>query len=301
MAGPWDSVAKRLLREKPQHIVSWLLKGAIYQRDMPTELKSRNIYADALFTITMNGKPALMHIECQSRRHKIMPERLLEYNVLAASENDWLPIYTFVIYLRQDGDVPTSPFIRRLLDGEENHRFHFKTIEVAKISGRSLLHSGLHGLYPLVLLTKDGDEPQVVQEMISTLTELREVELLALAYAFGGLISANKPYAEDFERSFAMLDDILEESWTYQKIVKKGLEKGLQQGRDEERHVRIQQHQETVLDLISMRFPELMPFAQPRIESVNDPDALHELIKQLFVVQTEDEARQAIINTRVEE
>src|SRR5947209_2710158 len=100
MQGPWDSAGKYLLRMIPQHIVSWLLAGAIYEGTLSTELKSRNIFADGLFTIRVHGRPALMHIEFQSRTHRIMPERLLEYNVLAASENGWRPVYSFVIYLR---------------------------------------------------------------------------------------------------------------------------------------------------------------------------------------------------------
>ena len=39
---------------------------------------------------------------------------------------------------------------------------------------------------------------------------------------------------QHFVRSFAMLEDILEESWTYQEMIKKGMEKGLEKGREEE-------------------------------------------------------------------
>jgi len=62
MPGPWDSAGKRLLREMPQHIVSWLLKGATFVRALPTELKSRNIFADGVYEIIVNGEPAVMHI-----------------------------------------------------------------------------------------------------------------------------------------------------------------------------------------------------------------------------------------------
>ena len=58
MPGPWDSAAKRLLREMPQHIVSWLLADAQFERALPTELKSRNIFADGLYAVTEYGQPA---------------------------------------------------------------------------------------------------------------------------------------------------------------------------------------------------------------------------------------------------
>jgi len=304
MPGPWDNAGKQFLRVMPQHVVAWLIVGAKFLRTLPTELKSRNIYADGLYAINVGGKPALLHIEFQSRRHKIMPERLLEYNVLASSENDWLPVYTFVIYLRRDGEVPRSPLIRRLPNGEENHRFYFYVVEVAKIPARSILELGLYGLYPLILLTEGGTQPEVVQEMVVTLTEEREIELLALAYTFGGLVPGSDAYDSWFKRSFAMLDDILEESWTYQEIVKKGLEKGLEKGerlgREQERQQRIREQHETVMNLVRMRFPGLVSFAVPRVEAIKDADALHILINQLFAVQTEEEAKQAIIAARAE-
>ena len=300
MPGPWDNAGKQFLRVMPQHVVAWLIVGAKFLRTLPTELKSRNIFADGLYAINVDGKPALLHIEFQSRKHKIMPERLLEYNVLASSENDWLPVYTFVIYLRRDGEVPKSPLIRRLLNGEENHRFYFYVIEVAKIPARSILELGLYGLYPLILLTEGGTQPEVVQEMVVTLTEEREIELLALAYTFGGLVPGSDAYDSWFKRSFAMLDDILEESWTYQEIVKKGLEKGERLGREQERQQRIQDYHDILMNLIGRHFPELTSFAEPRIEALEDADALHILINHLLAVQTEEEAKQAIIAARAE-
>jgi hypothetical protein len=293
MPGPWDSAGKRLLREMPQHVVTWLMRGATFVRTLPTELKSRNIFADGVYEITVDDQPALMHIEFQSRQHKIMPERLLEYNVLASSENDWWPVYTFVIYLRKDGEVPQSPLIRKLRRGEEYQRFYYTVIEMANISARQLLQMGLHGLYPLILLAQGGTEPEIVREMVTDLTEARELELLALAYTFGGLAPGSEAYESWFRRSFAMLDDILEDSWTYQEIIKKGQEK--------ERHQQIHEHRSTLLNFVHMRFPELIDFAEPYVETIKDTTVLLALLNQLFTVQTAEEAKQAIIDASTED
>ncbi len=299
MPGPFDNATKRLLREKPQHFVSWLVPEGIYKENLSVELKSRNIYADGLFAITVNEQPALLHTEFQAGKDGLMAERLLEYSVLASSENNWLPVYTYVIYLRRDGDVPKSPLIRRLPSGEEVHRFYYQVIEVAKISAKQLLRRGLLGLLPLLPLTDGGTLPEVMQEAVTTLVEAREIELLALAYTFGGLVSGNRAYDEWFERSFAMLEDILEESWTYQEIIKKGmqkgLEKGLEKGREEERQQWIHEQQETLLSFIQVRFPELLSLAKQQTAPINDPEVLHKLIVQLFGVQTAEEAKQALM------
>ncbi len=293
MPGPFDNVTKRLLREKPQHFVSWLVAEGIFLRILSNELKSRNIFADGLFSITVNEKPALLHIEFQTRKHATMPERLLEYNVLASSENGWLPVYTYVVYLRKDGKVPESPLIRRLPSGEESHRFYFHVIEVAKISAKQLLQRGLLGLLPLLPLTDGGTEPEVMQEMVTTLTVAREVELLALAYTLGGLVPGNEAYDAWFKRSFAMLEDILEESWTYQEIIRKG--------REEERQQRVQEQRETLLSFVQVRFPELIPIAKQLVTAINDPETLHNLTIRLFAVQTVEEAKQVLMEAGTQE
>ena len=79
MPGPFDNATKRLLREKPQHFVSWLVPEGIFKRNLSVELKSRNIYADGLFAITVNEQPALLHTEFQTSTHgsrntKISPD-----------------------------------------------------------------------------------------------------------------------------------------------------------------------------------------------------------------------------------
>jgi flagellar biosynthesis/type III secretory pathway protein FliH len=114
-----------------------------------------------------------------------------------------------------------------------------------------------------------------------------------------------------------MLEDILEESWTYQEIARKGmqkgldlglqqglkqgLEQGLEKGREEERRQRIHEQQETLLSFVQMRFPELESLAKQQIVPIKDPEVLHNLIVQLFGVQTTDEARQALMETGIQQ
>jgi transposase len=145
------------------------------------------------------------------------------------------------------------------------------------------------GLLPLLSMTEGGAEPELMQEMTSTLQDAGEIELLALAFAFGGMVDGGRAYKEWFIRRFSMLDDILEESWTYQHILRKGVE--------QERQRRIQEQRETVVSFVQMRFPELVPLAEQHLHFVHDPEELHNLILKLFAVQTVDEARRAITET----
>ena len=89
-----------------------------------------------------------------------------------------------------------------------------------------------------------------------------------------------------------MLEDILEESWTYQELIKKG--------REEERQQWVQEQRETLLSFVQMRFPELVPVARQQVAPINDPGALHDLLIELFAVQTAEEARQALMEAGTE-
>ncbi|HZU71086.1 MAG TPA: hypothetical protein VFA09_27670 [Ktedonobacteraceae bacterium] len=312
MPGPFDSAAKRLLREKPEHYVKWLVDQATFVRQLPTELKSRNIYADGLLYIMVNGKPELLHIEFQTNNDPKMGQRLLEYNILASSENDSLPVYTVVIYLRSDGNVPKSPFIRKHWNGKEYHRFDFEVVELAKIPARTLLDKGLLGVLPLLSMTDGGTEPAVMEEMTTMLLDAGERELLALAFMFGNTIKGGQAYKEWFKRRLAMLDDLLEKSPLYQELLrrgaeegrkegrKEGLEEGLEEGRKQERQRRIQDRRDTVVSFVQMRFPELIPLAEQQVNSIQDLDELHNLLLRLFAAQDAEEATQLLTETHEE-
>ncbi len=97
-----------------------------------------------------------------------------------------------------------------------------------------------------------------------------------------------------------MLEDILEESWTYQELIKKGMQKGIDLGLEKGRQQWVQEQRETLLSFVQMRFPELVPVARQQVASVKDPETLHNLLIKLFAVQTVEEARQALMEVGTE-
>jgi hypothetical protein len=81
-----------------------------------------------------------------------------------------------------------------------------------------------------------------------------------------------------------MFQDILRESPIYQEIVEQGLEKG-----------KIQGQREMLLDLVQMRFPELLTLAKQQTDGITDPGVLPSLNHKLFAAQTIEEARQVLL------
>jgi cell fate (sporulation/competence/biofilm development) regulator YlbF (YheA/YmcA/DUF963 family) len=90
-----------------------------------------------------------------------------------------------------------------------------------------------------------------------------------------------------------MLEDILEESWTYQEIIRKG--------REEERQQRVQEQRETLLSFVQVRFPELILVAKQLVTAINDPETLHSLTIRLFAVQAAEEAKQVLMEAETQE
>ena len=100
-----------------------------------------------------------------------------------------------------------------------------------------------------------------------------------------------------------MLDEILEESWTYQEIFQKGYLKGLELARQSGDQYWVDEERETTIKLLQLCFPGIVSLAQPRIESINDRIALHALLNRLFEIisMASDEAKQAIIDASTAE
>ena len=106
-----------------------------------------------------------------------------------------------------------------------------------------------------------------------------------------------------------MLDEILEESWTYQEIFQKGYQIGFEQGyqigldlvRDMKHQKWLEQDRGYIIKVLQLIFPELVSFAQSKVDKITDRKVTQALLNQLFTVRTVEEAKQAIMQARVEE
>jgi hypothetical protein len=248
--------------------------------------------------ITRNGKPALEHVECQTNKDPEMAVRLLEYNILASRQYHRIPVYSYVIYLREDGEVQQPPYIRRFPDeeGEEVLRFYYRVIKLADIPAEALLEQDWVGLFPLLPLTKGGKEPEIVKTMVDRLGEAGEFDLLAIAHLLGGLVFKGTE-REVFRKRFSMFQDILEESWVYQEIIEQGLEKGRVEGKEIGRvEGSVQGQRQALMDFLQTRFPEVLVLATQQTNSIKNAEVLRTLSTKLFAAQTAEEAKQILLD-----
>jgi len=224
MPKPWDEMMKRLIESHPQDFISWVLKGARVEGILKQELQ-QTMYADSLIKIVIEGQPAIIHFEFQTVRDPHMGERVSLYNLLASHLNNYVPVWSYVVYLRPDENLEKSPFVRIFPGDKEISRFNYNRIDLWTLSSEELLALPSEGLLPLVLLTRDGTEPDVVEDMIEKVADTGDKELLAAVYTLGGLVFKNQDEQNWFKRRFTVFENILEESWTYQEWKQEFIEK----------------------------------------------------------------------------
>ncbi len=75
MAGLWDNLMKRLVGANPEHFLNWLVGQATFVAMLDNELKSQNLFADALLHMQRRGRPELLHIEFQTYSDSEMGQR----------------------------------------------------------------------------------------------------------------------------------------------------------------------------------------------------------------------------------
>ncbi len=84
-----------------------------------------------------------------------------------------------------------------------------------------------------------------------------------------------------------MFHDILEGSWSYQEMVQKGIDIGLERGK-------LKALQPVLLRIVETRFSELLPLARQAAERITVPMTLSILVDRLLLARTVEQARQAL-------
>lgn len=286
MAKPWDTLMKMLVGASRQDFVSFLLPGARYVGELNTELQSRTLEADLLYTVIWKNRDVVLHVEFQRRSDANMGRRLWMYNAQTDIITR-LPVSSFVIYLKESGKTVQSPYDRIVFDQEISQRFFFRTIKLWEISRETFKQAGIQGLLPLLPLTQNGVEREAVDDMITSLDTAGKSDLLPLGYAFAALVMKKAEDQNWLRRRFAMLRDILEESWAYQEMVAEGLAKGMQQGE-------VLGLREAVIALVLERFPDLADSAQHQVNALEDTAKLRKLVIDVGTARDAQEVVEAL-------
>jgi hypothetical protein len=289
---PYDSGSKRLLALSAQALLDWLCPGLRFTGYFSEQLYSRKIEPDAMIeACNENNERELTHFEFQSSPDPDMAQRMLEYSTLAFGRYR-CPVRSYVLYLRENNERPQAPLLRRHRNEKPYLWFDYEEIHLWKTPYRQILDENWQGLFPLVPLMEGGAHREVIEELITHFQPAHDTitkERLALTRLFASLAFDKNDIATHMwiERRFAMLEEILRDTYIYQHDVAVGLE----QGREQER----QNLQDILMSTIQARFPRLSDLAQKQLELIQDVTILRALTKKVSTASTQKEARKYLL------
>jgi len=292
---------KLLVRQKPQSLVSFLVPGAVFTGVEDRELQAApSVTSDTLYRILLRKKPLILHVEFQLQRDPNMGERLWHYNALTHIHTQ-LPVYSVVIYLREDKPLVKSPHIIRTPDGRPTQRLDYDIIKLWEIKPEVFEQPGLTGLLPLLPLTKGGQNRKTVLRMTEKLKQVGTPGLLVVGYVCSCLVLTTQEDLLWLQERFFEMRDLLSDTWVYQEISKEGRKEGFQEGLQEGQQEGQQKGRENelydmLIRLTTLRFPHLVSLAQQQAGQGKSPELLRTIIDKVVTAHTDQEARDALLS-----
>jgi hypothetical protein len=203
-----------------------------------------------------------------------------------------------VIYLVPGGEISEAPLVWGVPECELVHIFRYTNIKLWELPVEVLKKTGLKGVRPLCLMAKDGAQREVAKEVFKDVKDNKEV--LGLAFSLASMVLTSEADQQWLEGEVAMLEDILRDTWFYQRILKEGREGGIEEGREEERKRELQRLDQILVSSVEANFPSLVPLARRCADTINDPDMLQKVMIQILTTKDVDIASSHLL-TALEE
>jgi hypothetical protein len=295
--GEWDGQMKHLVGIAREDFVSWLVEGARFDKELSANFATRKRDGDNLWQLEIEGKPSLLHLEFQLKPDENMGRRIWEYNVDAAIKYK-LPVDSAVIYLKRPGHPKAAPpYQLKLPNGKVIHTFSFTVIELCKVKTKSLLQRGLKGILPLVPLTQDGQDHDAIEYVIKELRQpgvKKAEELLTLTYGLAALVFKEESEHLWLQRRFAMIEEVINESWAFQDMIQRGRKEGIKEGIKEG----LQAQRQNLILLIQKHYPALLQLTQDVCNAIQTLEELQDLFQKVLLAKDEQEAHQLLLSAQ---
>ena len=259
----FDNICKFLAETYSTDIASWLLGEPIpLTQVQPQELAVEPIRADSL--ILLEAESLLLHLEFQTRPDPQIPFRELDYWVRGKRRFPDKKIRQFVIYLKETSS--NLVFQQEFQDDNTYHRF--EVIRLWEQPVTTFLE--FTGMLPFAILVNESNKEILLQDIALKIDQIPEEDtretISAATYVLAGLVLDENIIKQILRR------DIMEESVTYQAILREGELKGLKKGREEgEIQGRKQGLLTIILRLLTRKFGNLPPKMHTRIARLQIP------------------------------
>jgi predicted transposase YdaD len=273
----FDISTKELVWDDP---AAWLEGFGIGPRGpvevIDSDITTLSAAADKVIRVG-GAEPYLVNIELQSS-HETTLARTLWYRQVALDYRHDLPVLTVLVLLRKEANSPslTGTYERRMPDGRFTNRYDYHVVRLWQENVESFLNAGI-GLVPLAPLADITEDslPSLVQHMakrINAEPRPRAAKLWTATYLLMGL-----RYSDELTNSLLEGVQTMQESTTYQKILREGRNEG-----------RITEAQRLLLLQGEIRFG--VPEARTRsaIEAIQDIERLERMSKRILDADIHD-------------
>lgn len=235
MSKPYDATTKDLLETDPAGWVT-LLGSPTRSEDarlIDADVSTVTSEADRVIEVSVPS-PWLLHVELQASRDESLPWRLLRYNAILQHRHR-LPVASAVVLLRPAAaaslltgawttGTPLTP----------QWQFPYRVLKLWE-QPVELILNGPPGVIPLAPLAdvRMSDLPQVVSRMRERLRQA-DAALAARMWTATYILMGLRYNADMVDRLLAGVAE-MEESATYQTILRRGVNEGYEKGRLEGR------------------------------------------------------------------
>ena len=297
------------------------------------EFQGEELKGDGVWLIEgPEGPLYLVEIEYQSVLDTTMPLRSLEY-LARAKKKHWktcgkLPVIAVVIYLFDEMNMPDCPLHWPAPHGQTAMVFHYLIIKMKELPREDLLALREPALWPLILLTGGTVDRILIEEMFAELLEQKLYNTLPLSHTIAAwflqgddLTWLNKEYQkmyEFFKDSPAL--QWMEESGRAderkkadQRILeerkkaaleerKKANQRALEERKKanqralEERKKTLITLKQTVIELVSQRFPTLKRLAKVQVQALKQPELFQQVFLRLSLANDVNEAQNVLLS-----
>jgi predicted transposase YdaD len=276
----YDATVKALLETSPgdwPRLVGLPDRGAVV---IDADVSTVSGGADKVIRF---GDPpeGLVHLEFQSSPDRSVPGRAFMYNAILGFRHH-LPVQTVVVVLRPEADLRnlTGVYERRFPGRPPYQRSEYQVIRVWQLPPETFLTGGpgLLPLAPISAVTK-SELPTVIERMKGRLSPRTGLagDLWTATEVLMGL-----RYPESLVERLLQGVRGMEESVTYQAIVRKGLEKGRAEGKVEGlAEGRAEEARQMVLLLGEQRYGPPDARSRRALDAITDRERLRQLALRL--------------------
>jgi predicted transposase/invertase (TIGR01784 family) len=221
----FDTTCRRLAEIFPEDFASWLLGERIFLTELsPTELSIEPIRADSV--MLLQGLKDILHIEFQTDPKPDIPMRLADYRLRLHRKFPDKRIHQVVIYLRET----RSDRVYQNYFEIPGMYAEFNVVRLWEVPAEEL--TTFPGLLPFVALSRSVEPVRTLRravgEILKIEDEAQQHEAMAAAYVLAGLRLEEAVIGQVIRR------DVMQESVTYQAILREGQEIGREEGREEQ-------------------------------------------------------------------